>query len=225
MRRRVQQAAEALHRANDYHPSGAATGTLNHNNNAAPASLFGGPDQAFVPSHGRGGAGSRSRDRSSSQARGSSANRGRPTGSPAVGGSPSRSRTTSMNPPGDLQRGRSPASRRGPAGNTEQPAATGGDSAPAGQDASTPQSELPPPHNAPPLPLVDVPVIQPEHTSIGLTRPPAIIRGVMTVSFSKSTRVKKIGIRLKGQSKTEWPEVRLVTHCWSTDVCFVSLTY
>jgi hypothetical protein len=130
-----------------------------------------------------------------------------------MGDSPSQSRSASRNQPADLQRGRSPAPRRDPSLSTEQPAAPADSPIPAepGGGASTPQqSDLPPPHNAPPLPLADVPVIHPEHTSIGLTRPPAIIRGVMTINFSKTTRVKKIGIRLKGQSKTEWPEVRLI---------------
>lgn len=40
----------------------------------------------------------------------------------------------------------------------------------------------------------------------------------MTVHFSKPTRVKKIGIRLKGQSKTEWPEVSLPFRLYSLHI-------
>ncbi|KAK9895999.1 hypothetical protein P389DRAFT_170898 [Cystobasidium minutum MCA 4210] len=210
-RRRAQQAADALLRA-EGHPS------HTQDPNAAQhssGSLFRHPDQSnYIPPSGRGGAGSRSRDRSGSQIRGASLTRG---GSAQQGASPSR--LPSFNHPlsssnnneeasADLQRGRSPAPRRG--GGTASPreltrTATPPQPPVAPTYVATPNVDavaLPPP----PLPLVDVPIVQPESADIGLTRPPAIIRGVMTVHFSKPTRVKKIGIRLKGQSKTEWPE-------------------
>lgn len=204
-RRRAQQAADALLRAGD-HTSHAAASSQHQSHSSNP--LFGTSDQTYVPPSGRGGAGSR--DRSSSQARARSASRGRQPGSALGSNSPSRSHSTQLQPPlpaeaADLQRGRSSSTRR-----DLHPVAPGQPEGQQPQRASTPGV---PGHvdnvtqPAPPLPLVDVPVIQPENTDIGLTRPPAIIRGVMTVHFSKPTRVKKIGIRLKGQSKTEWPEV------------------
>ncbi|GAA5938881.1 uncharacterized protein JCM15063_004897 [Sporobolomyces koalae] len=36
--------------------------------------------------------------------------------------------------------------------------------------------------------------------------PPALLRGLLTVTLSKPTRVKEIQVRLKGTAKTDWPE-------------------
>ncbi|GAA6025449.1 hypothetical protein JCM11491_000363, partial [Sporobolomyces phaffii] len=36
--------------------------------------------------------------------------------------------------------------------------------------------------------------------------PPALLRGLLTVTLSKPTRVKEIVVRLKGSAKTDWPE-------------------
>ncbi|GAA5952135.1 hypothetical protein JCM3765_005206 [Sporobolomyces pararoseus] len=36
--------------------------------------------------------------------------------------------------------------------------------------------------------------------------PPALLRGLLTVTLSKPTRVKEITVRLKGTAKTDWPE-------------------
>lgn len=209
-RRRAQQATEALLRAEGHQSNNQDPHTHNESSSLSRTPA----DQGYVPPSGRGGAGSRSRDRSSSRMRGSSTGIGGAQG----GASPSRIRSGPMHEEAgaaDLQRrGRSPAPRRDPSTATPPPS-----SPELTRQASLPQPPIVPTYVAtpgidhvtappPPLPLADVPVIQPENTDIGLTRPPAIIRGVMTVHFSKPTRVKKIGIRLKGQSKTEWPEVR-----------------
>lgn len=50
--------------------------------------------------------------------------------------------------------------------------------------------------------------VEPESANIDYVRPPAVLRGVMSFTVTKPTRIKKIGVRLKGQTKTEWPEVR-----------------
>lgn len=65
-------------------------------------------------------------------------------------------------------------------------------------------------------------IIQPDTSGLEITRPPAIVRGVMTVHFTKPTRVKKIGIRLRGTSKTEWPEVCFYS---SSITCLITLLF
>lgn len=45
--------------------------------------------------------------------------------------------------------------------------------------------------------------------SVDARQTPGIVRGIMTLTLTKPTRIKKIGIRLQGIAKTEWPEVSL----------------
>jgi hypothetical protein len=36
--------------------------------------------------------------------------------------------------------------------------------------------------------------------------PPALLRGLLTVTLSKPSRIKDISVRLKGVARTDWPE-------------------
>ena len=44
--------------------------------------------------------------------------------------------------------------------------------------------------------------------------PPALLRGLLTVTLSKPTRVKEIMVRFKGSGKTDWPEGELSRWCF-----------
>jgi hypothetical protein len=54
---------------------------------------------------------------------------------------------------------------------------------------------------------IDTDRVAAEETHIDYVRPPAVLRGVLSFTITKPTRIKKVGVRLKGQSRTEWPEV------------------
>lgn len=36
--------------------------------------------------------------------------------------------------------------------------------------------------------------------------PPALLRGLLTLNLSKPTRIKEINVKLKGITRTDWPE-------------------
>lgn len=39
--------------------------------------------------------------------------------------------------------------------------------------------------------------------------PPAILRGLLTFTLAKPSRIKRIGVKVRGEAKTEWPEGEL----------------
>lgn len=142
--------------------------------------------EEYVPPTGRGGAGSRSRSR------GRTANAS-PAGTRHGSGSGSANRSRSATPgPGpstllSRERGRSPAPARTLNGTTTAAAAGADNDAASREDTGGER-------------------IEPEEANIDLNRPPAILRGVLTVHLNKPTKIRKIGVKLIGEAKTEWPE-------------------
>lgn len=52
-----------------------------------------------------------------------------------------------------------------------------------------------------------------ERNQAALDEPaPALLRGLLTVTLSKPSRIKDISVRLKGVARTDWPEGAF-SHC------------
>ena len=135
------------------------------------------PEQRYIPPTGRGGAGSRSRSRGRNLD-------GSPSGRRSNSASQSRSATPGPGPATlARERGRSPAASR-------IPAAAAGEADEHQLDNDDARGDR----------------IEPEAANIDFVRPPAILRGVLTLHLTKPTKIRKIGVKLVGEARTEWPE-------------------